>query len=77
MDLGAACRELEPIAAVLTAEADLCAQIAAGVNGQWDNELTMLTARTMSAGIAQLSQLLPVLTCEAIAMETAAAMAEA
>jgi hypothetical protein len=77
MSLGTKLEQLEPIAAVLVAEADLCSQIAAGVDGQWDNELSVLTARTMSAGIAQLYQLLPVLTCEAIELETAAALAEA
>ena len=77
MDLGAACRELEPIAAVLVAEADLCAQIAAGVGGQWDNELQQLTAVSMAGGIAQIYQLLRPLQMEAIAMEQAAALAEA
>ena len=77
MALEDACRELEPIAAALAAEADLCSQIAAGVNSGWDKELIVLVVRTMASGIAQLSQLLPVLTCEAIELECAAALAEA
>ncbi len=77
MPLGSDCRELEPIAQLLAAEAALCQQIAAGVSGGWDDELTMLVARTMASGIGQLSQLLPVLTCEAIRLEQEAALAEA
>ena len=58
MALEDACKQLMPISAVLVAEADLCAQIAAGVDGQWDNELQQLTAVSMAGGIAQIYQLL-------------------
>ena len=74
MALEDACRELEPIAAVLVAEADLCAQIAAGVDGGWDNELSTLSARTMASGIAQWATLLRPLQMEAIAMEQEGAL---
>ena len=77
MDLGAACKQLETISAVLVAEADLCQQIATGVNGQWDNELSTLSARTMAGGIAQIYQMLRPLQMECLALEQAAALAEA
>ena len=77
MSLGSACRELQPIAGVICAEAALCSQIAAGVNSGWDNELSMLTARTMAGGIAQWATLLRPLQMECLEQETAAALAEA
>ena len=77
MALEDACAQLEQISAVLVAEASLCQQIAAGVNGGWDNELSTLSARTMAAGIAQWATLLRPLQMEALELETAAALAEA
>jgi hypothetical protein len=77
MDLGAACKQLLPISAVLVAEADLCAQIAAGVEGEWDNELQQLTAVSFAGGIAQIYQMLRPLQMECLALEQAAALAEA
>ncbi len=77
MALEDACAQLEQISAVLVAEADLCQQIATGVNGGWDNELSTLSARTMAGGIAQIYQMLRPLQMEAIELETAAALAEA
>ena len=54
------CVGLQQIAAVITAEAELCALISSEVNGAWNNELQQLTAVTMAAGIAQAYQLVRV-----------------
>ena len=65
---------LQQIAAVITAEAELCALISSEVNGAWNNELQQLTAVTMAAGIAQAYQLVRALQLEAIRLEQEAAL---
>ena len=77
MALGDDCAGLQQIAAVITAEAELCALISSEVNGAWNNELQQLTAVTMAAGIAQAYQLVRALQLECLELETANAMAEA
>ena len=68
------CVGLQQIAAVITAEAELCALISSEVNGAWNNELQQLTAVTMAAGIAQAYQLVRVVQLEAIRLEQEAAL---
>ena len=68
------CVGLQQIAAVITAEAELCALISSEVNGAWNNELQQLTAVTMAAGIAQAYQLVRVVQLEAIRLEQEASL---
>ena len=75
MHLAAVCsQDLEPIAATLFKEAQICATLASQQLETWDPEASQLIANTYSSGISQVAHILRALQLEAIAMEQAAAL---
>ena len=58
MALADICRDhLLPIAATLAQEAQVCADMSAELEGQWDNECQNLVAFSLASGIAQILHL--------------------
>ena len=73
MSLSTKLEQLEPIAAVVVAEHTLIRAMRA----DGETPEPQVEAATFAAAIAQLALLRPVLICEAIQLEQAAALAEA
>ena len=75
MNLAAACsQDLEPIAATLFKESQICAVLASEQGDAWEEDSERLVAFTYSSGISQVLHLQRALLLEAIAMEQAAAL---
>ena len=75
MHLAAVCRtDLEPIAATIAKEAQICAVLASEQGEAWEEDSERLVAFTYSSGISQLIHMLRLLQLEAIAMEQASAL---
>ena len=75
MHLAAVCsQDLEPIAATLFKEAQICATLASQQLETWDPEASQLIANTYSSGLSQVLHLQRALLLEALALETASAL---
>ena len=70
MRLAEICRDdLLPVATLLAQEAQVCADVAAELEGQWDNECQNLVAFSLASGIAQLLHLQRACLMECMATE--------
>ena len=75
MTLAAVCRtDLEPIAATIFKESEICATLASQQCEVWDPEAERLIANTYSSGISQLIHLQRALMIAALDLELAAAL---
>lgn len=70
MRLADICRDdLLPVAATLAQEAEVCAAMCEELDGQWNNECSVLMSFTLSSGIAQILHLQRACLLECMAAE--------
>ena len=75
MPFASVCRtDLEPIAATIFKESEICATLASQQCCTWDPEAEQLIANTYSSGLSQLIHLQRALMIAALDLEVAAAL---